>query len=115
MGLLSASRISLSVRGAGDDTYRYWEIPYAGSLLLAEHPRTVIPDNFVDGVGAVFAPASRLCDVARRLLETNTEAIAAAGKEKLLRCHMSVNRAQTVIDRLESIRGRPRGRRRLRR
>jgi hypothetical protein len=100
MRLLASSRICISVRGAGFDTYRYWEIPYAGSLLLAERPQTVIPDNFVDGEEAVFAPVELLGEVARRLLERDTTAIAAAGREKLLRSHTSVARAQVVLDRL---------------
>jgi hypothetical protein len=103
MRLLSASRISISVRGLGSDTYRYWEIPYAGSLLLAERPQTVIPNNFADGEEAVFAPVERLCDEARRLLATDTAPLAAAGHEKLLRFHTSVARAQVVLDRLESL------------
>ena len=36
MRLLSRSKIGVSVRGLGYDTYRYWEIPYAGALLLEQ-------------------------------------------------------------------------------
>jgi hypothetical protein len=101
MRALSSSRISLSVRGDGFDTYRYWEIPYAGSMLLSETPRTVIPDNFVGGVEAVFAEPGQLVATARRLLETDApERIAAAGHEKLLAKHLSRHRAQTVLDHL---------------
>ncbi len=101
---LSASRVAISVRGNGFDTYRYWEIPYAGSLLLAETPRTVIPDNFVDGVEAVFAEPGELASVARRLARSDAiEDIAAAGHEKLLRKHLSRHRAETVLERLEPL------------
>ena len=104
MQLLARSRIAVSVRGLGYDTYRYWEIPYAGALLLSESPRTVIPGNFVDGREAVFAPIDKLAERARDLLSRDTSAIAAAGRQKLLAQHTSVQRAQTVLDRMRAVR-----------
>jgi len=101
--LLARSRIGVSVRGLGYDTYRYWEIPYAGTLLLAETPQTVIPHNFEDGREAVFAPLERLAERARELLDTDTREIAAAGRRKLLERHTSVHRAQTVLERIEAL------------
>jgi hypothetical protein len=101
--LLSRSRIAVSVRGLGFDTYRYWEIPYAGALLLSETPRTVIPDNFVDGREAIFAPVERLAERARELLSQDTSAVAEAGREKLLARHTSVQRAATVLERLQAL------------
>ncbi|MGZ4396304.1 MAG: glycosyltransferase family protein [Gaiellaceae bacterium] len=103
MRLSSASRVCVNVRGLGYDTFRYWEIPYAGSLLLSEPARTVIPNNFVDGVEAVFGPASELHQIAKQLLEGDTETIAAAGREKLLKFHTSTARAQVVLDHLEAL------------
>ncbi len=103
MRLLSRSRIGVSVRGLGYDTYRYWEIPYAGTLLLAETPRTVIPGNFVDGREAVFAPVERLAARARELLDGDTREIAEAGRRKLLASHTSVQRAETVLKRIEAL------------
>ena len=102
--LLSRSRIAVSVRGLGYDTYRYWEIPYAGALLLSEPPRTVIPGNFVHGREAVFTRVGRLAERARALLGQDTRAIAEAGRRKLLEQHTSVHRAQTVLDRLQAVR-----------
>jgi hypothetical protein len=108
MHALSSSRIAVSVRGDGFDTYRYWEIPYAGALLLSETPRTVIPDNFANGVEAVFAEPERLCDEARRLLDSQaTEPIAAAGRAKLTSAHLSRHRAEVVLERLTSVRRPP--------
>ncbi len=107
MHLLSSSKIAISVRGDGFDTYRYWEIPYAGALLLAETPQTVIPDNFVDGIEAVFAEPEQLGAAARRLLESDeVERIAAAGQAKLMARHLSRHRAQTVLEHLASVRRR---------
>ena len=107
MRVLSSSRIAISVRGDGFDTYRYWEIPYAGAMLLSETPRTVIPDNFVDGAEAVFAEPKQLAAEARRLLESDgVESIAAAGRAKLMDKHLSRHRAEVVLERLASVRPR---------
>jgi hypothetical protein len=103
MRLLSRSKIGVSVRGLGYDTYRYWEIPYAGTLLLAETPRTVIPDNFVDEREAVFAPVEQLVQRARELLDEDTRVIADAGRRKLLASHTSVHRARAVLERIEAL------------
>lgn len=103
LDLLAGCRVSISVRGLGYDTFRYWEIPYAGSVLLAETPAIVIPANFVDGVEAVFAPRAQLADRARALLLQDTEAIARAGRQALLARHTSIHRARVVLDRLEPL------------
>jgi spore maturation protein CgeB len=98
MAVLASSRIGISVRGGGFDTFRYWEVPAAGALLLSERPQIVIPGNFVDGREAVFAPVDELVARIPALLEGDTEAIAARGRERLAAAHTSVNRAQTVLD-----------------
>jgi hypothetical protein len=104
MRVLSQSRIGVSVRGFGYDTYRYWEVPYADTLLLAERPRTIIPDNFIDGVEAVFAPCTRMAAVARQLLSRDVSEIANRGRGKLLRKHTSVQRALAVLEALDTVR-----------
>lgn len=100
IGLLSRSRIGVSVRGLGYDTYRYWEIPYAGAVLLSETPQIVIPNNFAAGREAFFAPVGRLAERARELLGRDTGPVAEAGRRKLLAHHTSVHRARTVLDAL---------------
>lgn len=51
---LRSRMIGLSFFGVGFDTVRYWEIPANGGMLLAERPPTRIPENFEDGISAVF-------------------------------------------------------------
>jgi hypothetical protein len=103
MNVLARSRIALAVRGLGYDTFRYWEVPAAGALLLAETPRTLIPGNFAHGREAVFAPLHRLVARIPELLDGDSERIAHAGQERLLAAHTSVNRAQAVLDDLASV------------
>lgn len=50
----SESVAAVSTYGSGYDTMRYWEIPYAGAVLVSEQPRTMIHDNFVHGKHAFF-------------------------------------------------------------
>ena len=100
IGTLARSRIGISVRGLGFDTFRYWEVPAAGALLLAETPRTVIPGNFVDGREAAFASVDRLIERVPELLERGTEPVASAGHARLQEAHTSVNRARAVLDAL---------------
>ena len=98
MAVLAASRIGLAVRGLGYDTFRYWELPAAGALLLAETPRTVIPGNFAAGREAVFTRLRRLVARIPKLLAGDTESIARAGHARLLAAHTSIHRARTVLD-----------------
>jgi hypothetical protein len=102
MDVLCRSRIGISVRGGGYDTYRYWEVAAAGALLLAEPTRVVIPGNFVDGREAVFALPRHMPARLRTLLEGETDEIGAAGRGRLLAGHTSVHRARTVLDALSS-------------
>jgi Glycosyl transferases group 1 len=103
MDVLARSRIGVSVRGGGFDTFRYWEIPAAGALLLAETPRIVIPGNFADGREAVFAPVDRIASRIRDLLTGDTEPIAREGRARLAAAHTSVHRAQTVLSALDAL------------
>jgi hypothetical protein len=101
--ILRRSRIGVSVRGGGFDTYRYWEVPAAGALLLSERPQIVIPDNFVDGVEAVFDRPRHLASRIPDLLAGGTEGIAARGLARLQASHLSIHRARTVLDALATL------------
>jgi hypothetical protein len=100
--VLCRSRVGISVRGGGYDTYRYWEVAAAGALLLAEPTRIVIPGNFVDGREAVFAPVGKMASRLRELLAGETEELAAAGRRRLAAAHTGVHRAEKVLDVLSS-------------
>jgi hypothetical protein len=51
---LQDSKIGVSCYGAGFESYRYWEIPQAGCLLVAQAPPILIPHNFQAGHHALF-------------------------------------------------------------
>jgi hypothetical protein len=103
---LASSAIGLAARGRGHNTLKYWEIPYAGALLVTPPSQIVIPHDFVDGVDAVFAPAPELVRRARTLLESRERVVEMAerGRERVTAHHLSVHRAEAVVSALENSR-----------
>jgi len=99
MDILGKSKISISVRGVGFDTYRYWEIPYAGAMLLSEKPDIIIPNNFQPGVNAAFFKDLKELKKQLDFYVNNDEAleIAKRGRNFVLKSHTSVSRAKTII------------------
>lgn len=49
--LLQRSMIGVSLKGAGWDTYRFWETAYHGAYLMAEKPQTIIGRAFDENLG----------------------------------------------------------------
>jgi len=99
--ILNRSKIAVSVRGAGTDTFRYWEIPYHGALLASSRPPTLIPDNFVDGESAVFFDEPEELVVKVRTLladEPRLSRIAAAGKKLCHEKHTAAARARYILE-----------------
>lgn len=98
--VLSKSMIAVSARGAGWDTYRYWEAAYFGCALLSQRPKIVIPENFVDGTEAVFFDG--VGDFRKKLealLADQPRAIAIGNKARnaCMDRHLSVHRAKTIL------------------
>lgn len=99
--ILSRTLVGASARGAGWDTYRYWETAYFGCALLSQRLGIVIPANFVDGTEAVFFDGvddfqkklnSLLSDPPRAI------AIGKASRNACLDRHLSIHRAKTVLE-----------------
>ncbi len=102
---LAQAKISLSFRGEGFDTLRYWEIPACGSLMISETPSIQILENFIDGKSAVFVrpDLSDLTDKIDYFLahDKEREEIAAAGKKHLLAHHTHLKRAEYFIEKVK--------------
>lgn len=98
---LRSSRIGVSVRGWGWDTYRYWEIPYFGAMLLSERLGITIPGDFVEDEEAVFySDESELRKKLDTLLgdQAKVQRIAARGRKACLERHLSIHRAKRVLE-----------------
>ena len=50
---MSRARCVISVRGMGWDTYRYWEIPAHGTVMVTQDVGLPIEHDFVDGVHCI--------------------------------------------------------------
>lgn len=97
---LRNSLIGLCFFGSGFDTVRYWELPANGTMLLAERPPILIPNNFVENVSAVFF--DDLADMETKLdyyLKRPDEAaqIAANGHKHYLLYHTTTARARRFL------------------
>jgi len=101
MRRLVRARIGVNVRGRGWQTYRYWETPWAGALLLSQRHSVVIEDDFVDGREAVFfTTPGEAVRRAKWLLKERTlcSEIAQAGLQAAVSRHLSTHRAARVLD-----------------
>jgi len=98
---LSRSLIGISARGAGWDTYRYWETAYFGCALLSQRMAISIPGNFVDGTEAVFFDG--ISDFKKKLEglladPARAAVIGAASRNACMDRHLSIHRAKTVLE-----------------
>ncbi len=101
--ILNRSKIAVSLRGVAWDTFRYWEIPYHGALLVSERLPILIPDNFVDGESAVFfgSPGEMLDKIEALLAdEPRLARIAENGRKLSRERHTSVARARYVLEKM---------------
>jgi hypothetical protein len=91
--------ICASLRGSGWDTYRYWEIPYVGSVLLCQESPLKIDNDFVHGESCLrFSTVDQAMALAADYLKKKDRLvdIATKGNELVLKEHMSINRAIKV-------------------
>lgn len=101
--LLNRSKISISVRGADYDVFRYWEIPYHGALLLSQRVPILIPDNFVEGESAMFFDGpEEMLDKIHALLADEDELarIARNGTMLAREKHTAVARARYALGKM---------------
>jgi len=98
--ILNRTRIGVSLRGTTYDTFRYWEVPYHGALLLSQRLPIVVPDDFVEGETAVyFSDPGEMLERIRELLsdEERLRTIALAGRNFVRSKHTAAARARYVL------------------
>lgn len=101
---LLRSRVGLSLFGYGFDTVRYWEVPAHGTMLLAEHIPIHLPNDYTDGESAVFF--DDLADLETKIdyytsHPEEAAAIAAKGREHLIKHHLCTHRARQFLGTIE--------------
>ncbi len=101
---LSGSKASVSLRGMGYDTDRYWEIPLFGSALFSEHLPIKIENDFLEGESALFFDDfSTFKEKFEKfvLLSDEWREIARNGRKLFLAHHTPKQRvSELVLDRL---------------
>jgi hypothetical protein len=98
--------ICIAPRGSGWDTYRYWEIPYLGSVLLCENHPLKFDDDFVHGKSCLrfsTIEEARLLIDEYLLRKDELSRIADEGQRLVMERHLSVHRAAKVLEALRSL------------
>lgn len=97
---LTSSKSSISVRGMGYDTDRYWEIPCYKSALFTPKPPIVIPHDFVDGESVVFVRSPEdLREKFQKYVVKSDEwkEIARMGHDLFIRYHLPEVRIKSLL------------------
>lgn len=105
INLLKATKVGLSLRGVGYDTWRYWEIPCSGSALLSQKLPISVPNDFVDGESAIYFNnfEELKSKINRYLIKSNEyKEVARKGKEHFFRYHTPEKRVRYLIEKINS-------------
>lgn len=99
---LSRSKIGINLKGNGNDTVRYYEIPAHNALLLSQKLDIVIENEFTDGTTALFFDSpDEMLDKLGWCLKNNVENIAKAGHAWLRKYHTTEVRARQVLNKIK--------------
>lgn len=100
LNILSNSKFSVAIRGAGWDTLRYWEIPAMGAVLCRMPSPIVIPNNFEDGVNCIeFTTPGELKEKIHHYLANPLEynSLRAKSLEHFKKYHTTAKRAEYML------------------
>lgn len=103
---LSHSKASISIRGMGWDTFRYWEIPSNGAMLISQQLPIVIQNNFVDNESALFFRTNEdlYKKIKRKIISSDEwQEIARNGNDMVLKYHTPKRRAEYIINSVKEI------------
>ena len=100
---LQACRVVLSLPGAGNDTFRFWENAGCNAVHMARRVPVYIPDDFCDGETILrfrgIEDMRPRIDAALNANEVSRELIAS-GRYHLFRFHLTTHRARYFLDRI---------------
>ena len=100
INMLERSKLAMSIRGTGYDTFRYWEIPYHGAALLSQKIPIFIPNNFIDGESALYFDNQKelKSKIEKYAIKTQEwEEIAKKGNKLFLEHHTPEKRIKDLI------------------
>jgi hypothetical protein len=99
-------RVLLTVRGAGYDTFRFWENAACNAVHVVQAMPLYIPNDFQEGVHLFrFRSLDELRRIVDALLEGKTDeaAMIRKNREHLTRFHTTQARAAYLLERLKEI------------
>lgn len=99
--VLANSKTAVSVRGAGWDCYRYWEIPVSGTVLISEDLPISIIKDYTSEHCFKFSSLGALSGVLRMIKEFpvhSLECMALEGMKHTVLYHRPVNRAAYILN-----------------
>lgn len=103
---LANTKIGVSPRGGASDNYRSWEICYWGGALVAQKFTHIVPNNLIHGTEALWYTEMDECQhYLEDLLKhpDKAEAMAKAGRAKVLAYHTNVHRAMYVVQEVHKL------------
>jgi len=106
MKIVKQSKVSISLRGSGWDSIRYWDITALGTCLLSEELPIEIKNNFIDRKEAVFF--KDFGDFTDKLewaisKDNRYEQIAERGRRKFDHYHNPRHRAEYLLNTIKGI------------
>jgi hypothetical protein len=93
----------LYVTGGMGLSYRFFEIPYAGALLIAERPVSIIPSDFADGENMLFYQSMKELDAKVKFVAENPDSVkemSKKGREIVMQNHSPLSRAKFIISKV---------------
>jgi hypothetical protein len=103
---LQKCRVLLNVRGAGYDTFRFWENAACNAVQVSQEMPLYIPNAFEHGIHLLrFSCLTNLRKNIDQVLEEkiDTPKMIRESRDHLLKYHTSQARALYLLDRLEKI------------
>lgn len=101
--IMQSSHIVLNIKGAGFDTFRFWENSACLSVHLSQYMPLYIPEDFNHGVNILrFANIIQLRQLIDDVLgaKIDTQSLIHNQRLKLLRDHLTTHRAKYVLIKL---------------
>jgi hypothetical protein len=102
---LQSCRVVLSLPGAGNDTFRYWENAACNAAHVAKQMPLFIPNDFRSDREIIrFTGVRELAYAVERVLSDDVDwrEFAARSREWLRRYHTTESRAQLALDRVRA-------------
>jgi len=101
--IIKSSYTSMNVIGSGFDTFRRYEIPYMGTVLISKKLPIIIPNDFIHGVHAFFYENTKeLKTLLQEILKNKDELVEMGrrAREHVLKYHSPEARARIIINAL---------------